>query len=235
VGRHGHFVVAAGEFDDTPQAQAAKAYYQKHAGKTGVSHGFAYPTDKFDGKHYHDFNTFEITLLPRDAEANRFTSLEGVKSMALDDKKRAHLIKVFGADQAEKILGDLDERGKALEEAGIAFKDYVDATRDEGSAAKEAVEAVTANLNDLIGDMIGDNAELSKQLAGSGKAFVALETRVTGIETALAALKELVDMKPRTASSDTATEIKNAELSADVKEQFSKIDEFWGTRVSSAP
>lgn len=236
VGRHEHFVMAAGTFDETPQAQAAKAYYQRNAPKTGVSHGFAFPTDKFDGKHYHDFNTFEITLLPRDAEANRFTSLEGVKSMALDEKKRAYLEAAFGKEQAEKILADQEARGKALEEVGVAYKDFVEATdAAPDSAAKEAVDNVEVSIKALIADMIGDSAEDAQQRATAAKAFTALVERVQQLEVTTAALKEIVDLKPRSASADEDTLITNEKLTADVKQQFARIDPFWGTEVTDTP
>lgn len=236
VGRHGHFVMAAGEFDETPQAQAAKAYYQRHAHKTGVSHGFTFPAVTFDGKHYHDFNTFEITLLPRDAEANRFTSLEGVKAMALDEKKRANLEAVFGKEQAEKILNDLEARGKALEETGVAFKDYVDATGDEPtSPAADAVEHVEADMKGLIADLIGDSAEDAQTRAAAAKAFTTLAEQVQTLRTEVAALKEIVDLKPRSASADKDTQVTNEALVADIQKQFAKVDSFWGTEVNTAP
>lgn len=236
VGRHGHFVLAAGEFDETPQAQAAKAYYQRHAHKTGVSHGFTFPATTFDGKHYHSFNTFEITLLPRDAEANRFTSLEGVKAMALDEKKRANLEAVFGKEQAEKILNDLEARGKALEETGVAFKDYVDATGDApANAATEAVEQIETDLKWLIGDLIGDSAEDARVRAAAAKAFTALADEVKALRAEVTALKEIVDLKPRSASADKDTQITNDALVKDVQAQFAKVDAFWGTEVNTTP
>mgnify|MGYP000899159914 CR=1 FL=1 len=236
VGRHDHFVLAAGEFDETPQAQAAKAYYQRHAHKTGVSHGFTFPATTFDGKHYHSFNTFEITLLPRDAEANRFTSLEGVKSMPLDEKKRANLEAVFGKEQAEKILNDLEARGKALEETGVAFKDYIDATGDEpANPAAAAVEQVEADLKGLIGDLIGDSTNDAQLRAASAKAFTALTEEVKELRAEVAALKEIVDLKPRSASADKDTQITSETLVADVQAQFAKTDAFWGTEVNTAP
>lgn len=235
VGRHNHFIIAAGEFDDTPQAHAAKAYYQKHAHETGVSHGFTFPVEKFDGKHYHEFNTFEVSTLPRGAEANRFTSLEGVKHMALDEKKRTYLEQVFGKEQAEKILEDLDTRGKALEDIGVAFKDFVNATDDDGSAAKDAVAKVERDLKAFIGDLIADNAAMAEQLAASGKAYTALDTRTKASEAALAALKEVFDLKPRTASEDKDTEITNEQVVTEVAQQFAQTDKFWGTKVDATP
>lgn len=235
IGRHDHFVLAGGDFDSTPQAQAAKAFYQRTANKTSISHGFTFPVDALRDKAYHEFNTFEITLLPRGAEANRFTSLEGVKAMALEEHKRAHIIEAFGKELAEEILGDLDKRGKALEEAGIAFKDYVDATDGEPSAAKEAVEAVEASLKTLIADLIGDSAEAARQHAAEAKAFTELRAEVKTLTEQVTAMKELMDLKPRSASADAATTITNAALSEDVKKQFAKIDDFFGTQVNSAP
>jgi hypothetical protein len=207
VARHGHFVVAAGQFDDTPRAQKAKAYYLKHAKKTAISHGFTYPKTAFDGKHYHDFNTFEITLLPRGAEANSYTALEKVKEMALTADKQKYLADVFGEEEAKTILSAWDERGKMLEELDVQFKDFV-ATDEPATASKEAVESVEKDLLDLFKDLMGDNAEAVKFLHAQGKAFKALEDKLTARiaeqDTTIAALKEQLDARPRIASQDKA-------------------------------
>lgn len=230
VGRHEHFLIAAGTFDDAPHAQNAKAYYKKNAHKTGVSHGFTFPADKFDGKHYHSFNTFEISLLPRGKEANRYTSLEGVKSMALTDDKRKHIEEVFGKEEAASILSDLEAKGKALEEVGVAYKEFV-ATDEQPSAAKAAVEQVETDLKALIADVIGDNAETVVQQAAAAKAYTALDGRLKALEETVTALKEVFDLKPRTASQDTETKITNEEVVKEVERQFAKKDSFWGTEV----
>lgn len=159
VARHGHFVVSVGTFDDTSDGRAAQAYYSKHAGEKGISHGYQYPRNRYDGKHYHSFNTFENSPLPLGAEANLYTSLEGVKETKVDERKQQELEKVFGKERAAQILANLDERGKALESLGVEFKDFVDPNPDPANANKEAVELANKSLVDLFPDLIEGQSE----------------------------------------------------------------------------
>lgn len=239
VGRHGHFLLAAGEFDDTPAAQRAKAYYTRHAKKTAVSHGFSYPPDAFDGRHYHRFNTFEISLLPRGKEANRFTSLEGIKSMALSEEKRNYLKDVFG-DAADGILSDLEKRGKALEELGVEYKDFT-AIEDAATAPNaDASDDAELGLKELVAEVIGDSAQIATYMAEQTKRFAeykaAQEARETARDAEIAALKEQLDSRPRSATRDEATEITAERLSAieaQAKKQLTVIDPFTGLEVET--
>lgn len=182
VARHGHFLIALGRFDDTPKGQAAKAFYQKHAHQQGISHGYRFPSSQFDGKHYHAFNTFEISPLQRGAEANRFTSLEGIKAMVISDKQRERINKVF-KDQADQILADLDEGGKALEELGVEFKEFAEVP--EKTDEKGVENALLTDIKELFPELIGadaDNARanllLAKKVKEQGAAITKLEAYV---------------------------------------------------------
>lgn len=251
VGRHGHFVMAAGEFYGAPQAQAAKAWYTKHAKDTGISHGFTYPADQFDGKAYHQFNTFEISLLPRGAEANFYTSLEGVKAMPLDDKKVKYLKEVFGEEHAARILEDWDKRGKALEELGIEYKDFsVNDAEVTAQAQAEATDNATEALGDLMAELANGSAEAIKAALAAVKAAKATDARVDAAKTAQDAalvqmrkdiddLRSEMDLRPRSASKAGETEVEASHLSAEMqktlREQNTVKDSFFGTEVPVTP
>jgi hypothetical protein len=245
VGRHGHFLFAAGTFDADDKAQTAKAYYAKHAAKTTISHGFTYPPDKFDGKHYHQFNTFEISLLPTGAEANLYTSLAGVKAMELSDTKKQYMAEVFGKERAEQILADWEKRGKALEELGVAFKDFVgtDATADAlTEARKEAQAKAEKAFGELLSDALEGGAEAIVAATEAVTAAKALKDENAALRTDIAALKAVVqsiqDDAPR-ASQSKQTEVEASHLSADLQEQLKQQQTerhpFWGTEVVKTP
>lgn len=245
VARHGHFVLAAGEFDSDAKAQHARDYYRVHLKDTGVSHGFVYPKRAFDGKHYHEFNTFEISLLPRGAEANRYTSLEKVKEMALTPEKQKYLEEVFGAEQAKQILEDLDKRGKALEDIGAAYKDFSHA--ESGTPNHEAVKEVSGELKEFVADLLHDSAEVAAYAAEAmqaqkaheqavEKAFAdyktATDAKLAAQDEELKAMRELLDARPRSASKETDTEIDDAKLGEEFKKQFVQTHPFFGTEVT---
>jgi hypothetical protein len=125
VARVGLFVVAAGEFADTPIGQAAKAYLSKHKAK--LSHGFVFEKETFKDNAYHNFNTFEISILPfnQDVEANAYTNIE-VKDMAISKDKEKFLAEMFGDETAKELVANTDKASKALEELGVQFKDFAD-------------------------------------------------------------------------------------------------------------
>jgi hypothetical protein len=217
VGRQGHFLFAAGTFDADDKAQAAKAYYAKHAAKTTISHGFTFPPEQFDGKQYHQFNTFEISLLPTGVEANLYTSLAGVKAMELSDTKKQYMAEVFGKERAEQILADWEKRGKALEELGVAFKDFVgtDENADALTAArKDAQGKAEKAFAELLSDALEGGAEAIvaateavKSAKTTGEKVATLEAEVTALKTLV---KEIRDGAPR-ASKDKRTEVRDGD------------------------
>lgn len=241
IGGHGHFGIAAGSFDDTPRGRKARDYYAKNAKQTRVSHGFTYPVDLFDGKHFKHFNTFEISLLPRGAEANLFTSLEGVKAMELSAGKRAEFEKIFGKDELDSILANLDEKGKALEELAVEYKDFA-ATEPEAEATGEKAAQVETALKELVQQVIADSAEpiraateALRAAKASSEEVVALQSEVKALREEVAAIKSGV---PRASQSDD-TVVETSHLSEALKQELAKqnerIDPFWNTKVSTTP
>lgn len=235
VGRHGHFLVAAGQFYGAEAAQTAKRYYAKHAKDTGISHGFTYPADQFDGKAYGSFNTFEISLLPRGSEANLYTSLEGVKAMALDDKKVQYLKEVFD-EHAERILADLDKRGKALEDLGVEFKDFADPALLD--ANKQVSISADKALGDLLTDVLTTSAEPILAATEAVKQVKALRVEMAALQREVAETKALVEQRPR-ASQNALTVVEPSHLSAAMQEQLkqqnTERDTFFGVDVVKTP
>lgn len=238
VGRHGHFVVALGEFDDSSTAQKAKAYYQKHQRETGVSHGFTYPATAFDGRVYHSFNTFEISLLPKAVAANPFTNLEQVKESMkmLNENKRKYLRDVFG-EEADHVLETLEESGKALEDMQLVYKDFT-STRDPEptEVSEQAVKEASSDLKDLIPDLIEGQAEVFKVNAAimhaikeARETIVALTARVEQAEKeARDATENMAALKadlPRRPSTDAETIIDEAKLPEAMKNSMKQLDE----------
>lgn len=250
VARHGHFTLAAGQFYGSDPAQTAKAYYAKNAKDTGISHGFTYPAKDFDGKSFRGFNTFEISLLPRGAEANWYTSLEGVKAMALDEKKLAYLKEVFTEEHAARILADWDKRGKALEELNVEFKDFV-ATDSESAANatahKEAVDLANKSLVELFPDLMEGSAEsltaaveAVKAVKAQNGVIEALKADNAALHATLQTIQAELALKPRAASTDPATALDSsnplsASLIKSIETQMTERDPFWGTTVTRTP
>lgn len=242
VGRQGHFLLAAGEFDDTPEGQNAKEFYRKHAKDTGVSHGFTYQADRFDGVCYHAFNTFEISLMPRGKEANRFTSVEEVKEMKLTPEKIQYWEAVVGKERTAQLLAELDERGKALEAVEVQYKDFVSTDESAVSPAPEAIKQVEQDVKQLILDMISDSAEMATLIQAGAAARTKDASRITALEQQLSqsdarikALEAVIADRPRQASQSADTEVKQADVVAEVQKQFQRRHPVTGTLVEDIP
>lgn len=211
VAGHGHFGIAAGVFDDTPQGAAARDYYAdaRHAKDTSISHGFTFPVGEFDGTHYKHFNTFEISLLPRGVEANLYTSLEGVKAMQLSERKIPYFEQVFGKEVFAQIRAHLDEKGKALEELGAEYKDF---SGGEDLSTKEAIETANKSFIDLVPDLVEGSAEAVTSAVEAVKAAKEARKEATEANAKYAdamkeidALRKAMQLRPRMASRDAET------------------------------
>lgn len=236
VARHGHFLVAAGAFSEDAAAQKARSYYATHTKDTGISHGFTFPKSAFDGKQYNSFNSFEISLLPRGAEANWYTSLEGVKSMALDERKVKYLKEVFGEEHATRILADWDARGKALEEIGVEFKDFTDPNADTGKANKEAVELASKSLVELFPELVEGQAETVSFLNTMAKEFTKVRAENAEFRKEIEAIRDTLALAPRSAATDPATALDvnspaGKALMEKVNKQLVEVDSFTGLQV----
>jgi len=191
VGRVGHFVLAMGEYDNTGAAQRAKAYFMKPRRKWRMSHGFTFDEDEFRDGVYHQFNTFEISVLPAEVAANPFTTFEDVTTMKMLDESKLRVLREVLQDEADSVIASLEGASKALEESGINFKDFADAnSSSETTAVKVAAAAVADNIKSLLADTLeGQGEVLQASLAAIGMARKQ-ETVALDLQGALGALRE---------------------------------------------
>ena len=231
VWRNGHFVHAVGHFDATPEATKAIAFYQKNASKIKMSHGFTAPEWAFDGKHYEDYNTIEITTLPPYAAANPYTSFEELQHMTLTEEKRRHIEAVFGKEKLAEIEAADDERSKALEDMKVAYKDFADATPPPPKPEQDKA------LTSLYTDLATSQADMVKALTTIPTALKALETKFE-TETAawqkeLDALRAVVNAAPRRPTQDASTTVKEGENLIDALPGDDREASFWGVPVKA--
>lgn len=222
VARHGHSVMAAGEFDAATK-ERVKAYYRKNASKTALSHGFTFPKSSFKDGVYHAFNSFEISLLPRGVEANSYTSLEGVKAMPVTKEKQEYLKEVgYTDEEITDILASREARDKAIEATGEAFKDFTDP--DQTETAPDAIDAVSKAFKDLFPELIeadADNAEANLKMA---KVVAAQQTDLSAIKASLAKIEAFISQTPKRASKAAETEI-DPEDEDDAKDFLSRYED----------
>lgn len=156
LARIGYLTFATGKFYDTPAGQAGKAYYlaeQKAGRPKTMSHGFLYPKNLKQDGAYKAYNTFEISPLEPGEEANPYTLFE-VKTMfaSLDSKKIADLEKIFGADEAKKLINFGEVESKKLEASGVslkAFENFGDIAVTDAKAQGQITALAEATLNGL--------------------------------------------------------------------------------------
>lgn len=261
VGRIGHFAVAAGSFDDTPAGRAAQAHYAKAGGDYGMSHGFTYdPGQKSDGV-FHQFNTFEISVLPAKAAANPYTQFSEVFEMEMDDEKFAFLARVLGSEEiAQQLVTATEDKSRAMEALDVRYKDFVrmdepavkaeddeedtpeteavpdedtptETTPEEKADVGAFIEGITedvAALANVVNSLIG-KLEAAQTEGAAEKARRAGE--VAELRAEVKALSEALDLRPRSASTDPATEIRKDDLTDAIKQQLVKRDAFWGVQV----
>lgn len=254
VGRIGHFAVAAGSFDDTPAGKAAQAHYAKAGGDYGMSHGFTYdPGQKSDGV-FHQFNTFEISVLPAKAAANPYTQFSEVFEMEMDDEKFAFLARVLGSEEiAQQLVTATEDKSRAMEALDVRYKDFVrmdepavkaedneedtpeteavpdedtptEATPEEKADVGAFIEGITedvAALANVVNSLIGKLEEAQTEGAAE-KARRAGE--VAELRAEVKALSEALDLRPRSASTDPATEIERSALTESLKAQIEQDD-----------
>lgn len=233
MGRIGHFLVAAGTFDDTPAGKAAQAHYARAGRKYGLSHGFTYDTSSYKDGAYWDFNTFEISTLPPKVAANPYTLFEAKEQTMLTPEKEAHLKRLFGEEVAAEIISDTDAKSKALDELGVTFKEFVDPARLASEAKSEEQDGQKA-LADLLLEVTRDHSEVVTMASAVGKAVKALkeatETELKALRAEVASLREQLDARPRVASTADETRIAKEKLSATAQaavNQSAARDPFW--------
>lgn len=252
VNRVGHFMVAAGEFDDTLLGNAAKSYYKKHAMK-GVSHGFLYEASQYIDHVFNQYNSFEISPLRKKTPSNPWTTFDEVKAMKLTEKDLSILNEMFGEELVKtEIIDKTEQASKVLAESNIRFKDFGSPAGEVTTSAAVA-EKAERDFKQLIMDIVGDHAEVVQIAAAMSKAWEAQDQKanariatqdglIADLQKQLKETREEVkairDGAPR-ASTSAATEIDESKLSQEVrdmvKQQTTVKHPFWGTEVTQTP
>jgi hypothetical protein len=220
--RVGAFVVSAGEFDQTPHAQHAKGALAKEK-DLGMSHGFTYNPDAFDGRHYNEFNTFEISVLPRKAAANLFTTFEEIKAMAMSKEQREFIARITGKP-AEELEKSYEDATKALEATGLAYKDFTTLPDEEPAVSEKQIEAASKAFGVLVSDMVESLADVATVQETGAKALVAYKTAVDGqlatltksVSDLTALVHGMVNARPTIASRDEGNTVESAGLSKQI-------------------
>lgn len=225
-GVQGRMLIESGTFFDTPMAQAAKEFFQNSAEPLGVSVGFRYPLDSFDGQTYTKLSSiFERSVLPSARAANPWTDFTTIKEDRVDPKKAAFLEQAVGEGIARTVLAQAEEHTKSLE-GTVAFKEAKELTLPELlTATKSLVEAQ-------------DSDEVKTTFAAFEAAVAPPSEDTTkkedgGNAELLAAFKDLLQPIAAAVSKNTAD---NAELQAAVKElRDAKDKEDEASKESNAP
>lgn len=244
IWRDAHLVHAVGHFDDTPIAQKAIKFYQKNVGKIKMSHGFTAPEWAFDGTHYDDYNTIEITTLPPHAAANPYTSFEELLTMQKErsEEKSRYLTEVVGKENLAIIDSKSGEVNKALEELQLQYKDHStvviaplsDAVTTE--ATKAVSELITDNIT-MLSEVIRLTQVQAKSLIDKDAQIAALktekDTQVSQLQADIEQLKTIVNAPPGRASQSMSTFVSKEDAPADALPK--QPDTFYGDLFSPSP
>lgn len=224
LARIGNLMLAAGEFNDDPASQRAKAYYSnpRHARKTALSHGFLYDSQHKAGDTYHRWNTFEITLLPEGAEAFPYTAFEVKergKAMPISDQARKYLTTVLGEDDAAKAIALREQQSKAIEEKGVRYKDFTPATQttqtDDKAVTDEGFKA-------FVSTILEDHGTLVNLVTALDGKITAMQKQLDERNTQIAALQKALAEAPTPASKSDATVVTDAGDTAKAAAELAK-------------
>lgn len=167
--RSDHFACAFGSFDDTDIAKSLVSHYSKTSDKArGMSHGFFYPPSALRDGVFKKFTTFELTVLPPKYAANPYTTFKtyqevaDMKAASLPADAQAELKEALGEDLFKEFVSDNEQQGKALEDAGMRFKNDDD---DTPSPLEKRIDTLTEVVEKLAGEVVTMKAAYS----GSGK------------------------------------------------------------------
>lgn len=174
VMKAGRFAVAFGQIDDTP---IAKALFQ-HAIDNDylLSHGFKYNPDEFIDNTYHAIRTFEISVLPKEAASNPYTTFLSVSqdqednTMKMSEAQRAALkgaLKDVGID-IEALERAGEQRSKQLD-GHATYKGVGDlieelAAAEVASDVAEGEPMAEAEAPEMELDMKGYMARMDKTM-----------------------------------------------------------------------
>lgn len=144
VVKAGRFAVAFGHIDDNPVAQALTTYAEKQ-GYT-LSHGFTYDEKEFRDNTYHNYETFEISVLPSEKASNPFTQFMSVKktggavALNITDEQLKEIrdgLSGFGID-IDKVLKAGEQASKQVDQ----MAKFKQSGKKEDGVIEEAIEAL---------------------------------------------------------------------------------------------
>jgi hypothetical protein len=161
---------------------ASKEIGEQVAGQVGnlaVSLGFTHAESEPDASGvYHTVNVFERSLLPRGKAANPYTfvSVKEMNDMAtLKEKWGQFVSTVFSGDEgkAKEFVAGAEETAKAIEGAGVAFKEekaagapvMVAAPMPDGETEDEGVMLEDATVAELEAMLASKKAEMETKAA----------------------------------------------------------------------
>jgi hypothetical protein len=224
-------VRAVGTFDSDEKSLAAKQFYNATSEPQAMSHGFTYPEGALRGKVYHQFNTFELSVLPPEAAANPYTSFESIKGMKMTNKKFEYMKNVFGEDKAKEMLAEDQKAANAFSELAqykefAAISALIDDADETGSKDDSGDDA---GIKGLLETFIGDSAALAQGQLQMAKSVVAIKELLEGFDTRLKAVEADLGETPEPASQSDATQVNNEDLEASAKKkESSEVSGFWG-------
>lgn len=224
LARIGNLMLAAGEFNDDPIAQAAKDYYgnPRHARETSLSHGFMYDSRYKEGNTYHRWNTYEITLLPNGAEAFPFTSFE-VKErgsiMAVSQAAQKYIQDVLGKEKAVQALAAYEQQSKELTELGVRHKDFTPVTTDDQDVAPVAADE---GFKAFVGTILEDHGTLVTLVKALDARINTMQKQLNDRDTQIAALQKALAEAPTPASKSDATVVTDAGDTAKAAAELAK-------------
>jgi hypothetical protein len=230
----GHFVYALGHYDDTDMGRKAAKYDAKHAHEYELSHGFVAPERAFKDGIYEVANTFEITKLPKTVArgANPFTYFEEIRKMQLSAEREKHLRTVYGDETVDKIKAEAEKHGKALEELGIAYKDFADVTPKPAAIENKEGGELLLEVLKTQGEQATMLATLAKARKDEQVSFTqvidAYKAQVANLTKEVDMLRETVNMGPRRPSQDIGTVVTDKAALEQAQKQAAVYDDFFG-------
>lgn len=211
IGREGHIGMAVGKFDEGQIGDKFYSYYSSTKDNIRVSHGYLYPRGALIDGVYHWFNTFEISPLPAEKAANKWTSFQEIKSMPQSAEKVKQLRGILQDETlVAEFLQNAEQKSKEIGDYATGFKEQDDefvATVDEEaragikSLAEETLPQMLLQVKELAG-VFNEGIKAMRELAQEQ------EKRIKALEG------DQADVAPRaTQSQQTVVDpTKNAQL-----------------------